>query len=713
MEAWGCGAAAAVWLGIGLRQHWLIAALPSVLFVLVIRHRWAVLLVAGMVIGGFLGSAADSRAQAVMEASVPAGPVEARAIATTDSLRTRSGLVAVVVPTSLWTDGRWEQWDGPLLLLDDTPPELAAGEPVLVAGSIDADGRRFRGRPVAGVLRARRVERLGPAPNPVMAVGNLLRRHVLGALDEATGSPPGALLAGFLIGDVSRLPDADQDALRFAGLSHFVAVSGSNVALFLAAWWVVGGPLGLGPRRRAVYGLLGIVVFAVVTRWEPSVLRASVMAALVLAGRWLGRPITPWTALGGAAVLCLLVAPELAGSPGFGLSVAATAGIIAGAPIWADRSPRWMWTIFGATVSAQVAVAPLLLMWFGSVPLVAPIANLVAAPIVSASTAVGGVGAMTGITPLVDTGTVLASIVLGIAHIAGDLPQLGAGAVLAGGGLAALSVRAGWLRAPLLFVVVTVVALSVVPERAPGTPTVHFLDVGQGDATLFAGRGGEVILIDGGPDPALLRAHLDRFGVDRIDLLVITHRHADHASGLTELAGRVAVGMVWHAPQQGSEGAFDEVIASLSSAGSVVQVPAPGDVIRVGEFVVEVVGPIRRYAGPNDGSIVLRVVAAGRTVVMSGDIEVSAQADLGPLRGDIMKVPHQGAATSDLDWLAQSAPAVAVISVGPNDYGHPAREVIAVLERAGTTVLRTDRYGSVTLPLDSFLAQATRLASAG
>lgn len=87
---------------------------------------------------------------------------------------------------------------------------------------------------------------------------------------------------------------------------------------------------------------------------------------------------------------------------------------------------------------------------------------------------------------------------------------------------------------------------------------------------------------------------------------------------------------------------------------------------------------------------------------MSGDIETFAQADIGPIRADVLKVPHQGAATSDLDWLAASAPSIAVISVGPNTYGHPSPDVVAVLEREGSRVLRTDRDGTITLRFDAF-----------
>jgi competence protein ComEC len=675
------------------------------------RHPSLLLCSVGLLAGLLVGQAAEARAVATREAELPQGRVAMSAVVLTDPIDER-GPSALMVPVRLLHQGEWVAWRGPVLLLHGAPDNVMAGEIVVVDGVIERGRDSFRGRAIAGTMQARIAYRVAPAPNPLLAVGNLMRRHLLGSLDSAARSAPGALLTGFLIGDVSRLPDADNEALRLAGLSHFVAVSGSNVALFLAAWWIAGAPLRMGQRQRAIFGLLGIIVFALITRWEPSVVRASVMAGLVLVGRSAGRPITPFTALGGAVALSLLAAPDLSGNAGFGLSVAATAGIIVGAPLWVGLRPRLLWAVLGATISAQAAVAPLLLIWFGAVPLLAPLANLLAAPLVAAATAVGGVGAVLHLQALVDLGTGLAMAVLVIARTAGDLPQLDAvhAALLAIP--AVLAVWMGPLRPVLLAIVAIVVVSSIAPPRPPEVATAHFLDVGQGDATLFVGSSGETILVDGGPDPALLRAHLRAFGVRRIDLLIITHHHADHTTGLVGLLSTVAVGMVWYPPQLGLGSSLDELIDGFDASGVPASVPNPGSRVRLGEFRVVVLAPLRAYASPNDGSIVADVQWRGVSVMMAGDIETYAQNDLGPLRSDVLKVPHQGAATSDLEWLAASAPAVAVISVGRNDFGHPSDLVVDTLEAAGSIVLRTDSSGTVTLRLDRFIL-STGLPSTG
>jgi beta-lactamase superfamily II metal-dependent hydrolase len=239
-------------------------------------------------------------------------------------------------------------------------------------------------------------------------------------------------------------------------------------------------------------------------------------------------------------------------------------------------------------------------------------------------------------------------------------------------------------------------AWTVFPGLAPAGPEITVLDVGQGDAVLLR-DGSAVVLVDGGPEPGVLARALARRRIRRIDLLVVTHEHADHTTGLVGITARVDVRRAWVAPYAEESGPLGEVMAELTAAGVAVARPVAGWSAAVGGFRLEVLGPLRRYAGPNDGSLVLLAEASGVRALLAGDVERIAQEEIGVVRAEILKVPHQGAATSDPEWLRSVGASVALISVGPNDYGHPDPAVISILEAAGTQVLRTDRGGDLTV----------------
>ena len=277
---------------------------------------------------------------------------------------------------------------------------LAAGDRLALRGRLgplSGFDARLRWRHAVGEVAIERVDAVAGPDRPWFQVANAGRDLVLRGAGTLP-STPRALLAGFVLGDTRAIPGDLVDDFRAAGLSHLLAVSGANVAFALA----IAEPV-LRRRRlgtRLVGGLVVLAVFGTMTRWEPSVLRAAAMAALVMFARWLGRPADAGRVLTYAMVGLLVADPFLLHSVGFLLSCGACAGIAVGAaPITRGlRGPTWFREALGVTAAAQIGVAPVLLTTFGSVPLVALPANLLAAPFVGPLTiwglvvsAVGGV----------------------------------------------------------------------------------------------------------------------------------------------------------------------------------------------------------------------------------------------------------------------------------------------------------------------------------
>lgn len=691
--------AALTWMGVGLGRS---LPVPVLLFVVapllaaLVRPaaRWWVII---LTIGMAAGAGSSQREANVLNAPTPEGEaiIQARVVSGPHGSDGRHRYVAR--PRSLGD----KEWSGPpiALVLPEGPTLPDVGDIVSVTGEIDPSPAFVRGRAVAATMFAGEFSRLSRSVNPFVRAGNAVR-HRVQKLTAADGEGA-ALVAGFLIGDTSGVGEADIEAMRRAGLAHFVAVSGSNVALFLLGWWLVTMPVSLRSRPRAWLGLAALGVFVVATRWEPSVVRASGMAALVLMGRLVSWPIDRWMALGITVTVALLISPELAGSIGFQLSVAATAGVMS-APR-TGRRPRWLWSSLWATLGAQIAVAPLLLQ-LGRVPLLAPLANLIAAPMVSMATVLGMAGSFLNSAMLVSVAARLADAVLDLAWWMFGGPQaswVGMVGVLVG--LAA--VRSSRTRPFAISIGVLGVVVGIAPSSAPPAPLVVFMDVGQGDAALLMGPYGEVILIDGGPDPTGVLVKLQEWGVDHVDLMVASHLHADHVTGLLAPAEKMPVGVLWHAGHREREGRYQELLTESASWGVSTLVPRHGSMHTFGSFHIEVLGPLRRYVSPNDQSLVLRIKVGDHRLLFPGDVEHIAQSELGALPAEILKVPHQGAATSDLDWLASVGAEVAIISVGPNNYGHPAGDVVAALTESGAEVLRTDELGDIAV---EFRGGATR-----
>jgi competence protein ComEC len=341
---------------------------------------------------------------------------------------------------------------------------LQAGDRVRLSGyfrPLDGFETRWRWRHAVGAFAAHEVLAIREPDQLLLRIANALRGRVL-AGHHALPEPQRALVAGFLLGDTADLPGPVVAEFRAAGLSHLLAVSGQNVAFVLA----LAGPLiRVGPGRvRLAGGLAVLTVFAAMTRWEPSVLRASAMAACSMVALTAGRPTTGLRALALGATALLLVDPFLVHSVGFVLSCAASGGIAAFGPAITARvrGPRWCAEGIGVTLGAQIAVAPVLVAVFEGVPLVAVPANLAAAPFAGPLTAFGLVGGVVG--GLLPVGAaravvsfpayVFASVVLVIARVAAATPLTlrASELILAGLGVATAFAargigRATWRRA--------------------------------------------------------------------------------------------------------------------------------------------------------------------------------------------------------------------------------------------------------------------------
>jgi len=309
------------------------------------------------------------------------------------------GLWLVVSVRHVELAGRaWRTRERAGVVLPRNAGPLSVGDRVRLRAAVE---RSDRADPLGGepavILRRPRLESRSPARSLPLraseAVRAAARRRALTDLPRERAG----LLVGMALGDTSLL-GADLDrTFKAAGLTHILAVSGQNVAVVLGAG--LGIAVGLGARRPALAGI-GIVLvglFALLTRWEPSVLRAGAMATLALLGVATGRGPGGRRALCLAVLLLLLANPALVASLGFRLSVAATGGVLWLGPVAAKLLPaRLPWTVragIGASLGAQAGALPVLALALGQLSLAGLVANLVVVPLAAVPMLLGVVAA--------------------------------------------------------------------------------------------------------------------------------------------------------------------------------------------------------------------------------------------------------------------------------------------------------------------------------
>ena len=570
-------------------------------------------------------------------------------------------------------------------------------------------------RPVVGEWMSARVAPLNPAPElpgawpthrrATLANAPQLRAREWVSADIAPPADPAsnrrrrpAVLRALLTGDRTGLSEQTKAIFRNTGTTHLLAISGLHVgvaATFGAAvGWVSGRPLVLAGWVHLarimphLFGMAAAVYYAQRVGWPVSTQRAVCMVGAAAVATLAGRRVDPWQVVGLAAVAILIRDPSAVASLGFILSFGAVVALIGWTPVFAGRfgsTPRpvrWIGQSLAATLSATIGTLPILAWAFQQVALSAPVANLIAVPLIAGiAVPLGLLGTVTDSDGLVEAADItvdgvmraLSALQWGAVH-----PAVGpAGAALLGAG-------AVMFRTPRLALLIGLVALTP-PQRSTDT-VVTFPDIGQGGAALIEFSDGQTWLVDGGPPGRRLLHWLRRRGVRTIDLVVISHPDADHFGGLAPVLSELRIGQLW-APRRPrpTEDRFHDLWRDAH------QRRIPCRVIGTPAGVSD-----------NEGGIVVTVRDGRHSFLISGDIgqttEQRVAKHVAPV--SVVQVPHHGSKhSSSPELVAATRPIWAVIQSGRgNRYGHPhpaaverwKDAAIAQTRLLGTVQFRTD-----------------------
>ena len=594
---------------------------------------------------------------------------------------------------------------------------------------------------------------LGATDHPVPMVAEAVRARVRRALARYVPTRGvQALLGALLLADRSAIDAPTLEAFRATGLMHLLAVSGLHVGLVgLVLYQVLKpllGRLGLRRRRveqtRTVVTLALLAVYVLVAGASVSVVRAFVMVALVIVGRTLERPADALNTLGVAAAALLVHRPAALFDVGFQLSFGAVAALVTLTPLLTSAVPErigqsapgmFVAGSVATSVAATLGTAPALLAHFGRLPIGGLVLNVVAIPLTAATLGAGIACTLTAPVPvLAATFGALADVTgrallwttetgaesLGWATYDGylDAPSVLLASVLV---LAALAFsRRPVARRRLAMTAAGCLALGswtgVLRGDAKPRLDVVFLDVGQGDATLISTPGGAQVLVDAGlrspyvdEGERTLLPHLHRYGIGRLDALVLTHADADHIGGARSLLTAVEVARLVTNGQDGESDLWADVLHVADSLGVPVQPVSAGDTLAVDPAVrFRILGPPGPMSSPNDASVVLRIEHGTTRWLLTGDAEVAGEAALvgrfgAHLGADVVKVGHHGSRTSSTAALvaAVGQPEIAVVSVARrNRYGLPNAEPLARWAEAGADLLHTSAEGAIWLRSD-------------
>lgn len=592
----------------------------------------------------------------------------------------------------------------------------------------------------------------------------LPRESLVRPLELLVPAPESALLLGIVLGERGAIPASLGREFAATGTTHLLAISGFNMTLVASA--VALALRGrAGPAVRAALSVGAVAAYSLLVGLSPSVLRAALMASVAACGVVSGRRAATANALCAAVVAMLVIDPAAVEDVGFQLSALATAGLILWQASLADglrALPAPIGEGVATTLAATLPTLPVVAATFGRVSLVAPLANLVCVPLfpvlmlAGAATSAAGAISLDAARPIALVAWAAAAALRWAVGAFAALPLAsltvpsGAATGVAVAGLEVAALQLGRRMPPVAslrtslrtsvrasyraIVHASGSSLGVVPaaRRRPGAARrwiaialaaalappllaaswpvtsgvrVVALDVGQGDAYLVEVNGARA-LIDGGPDPARIAEELgatlppwDR----RIDVVALTHAHADHGAGLVAVVERYEIGLAIE-PVGLNPGPLADLWAqALAARGIERRAVTAGQTVSLGAAVISVLAPDPDLA-VDVPSLVLRIEQGPFSVLFTGDAVEDAQARLlarpERLRSRVYVPPHHGAETPHAGALRAAArPEAALISAGAgNRYGHPTAQTLQAL--SGVPTYRTDKDGTVEIAQD-------------
>lgn len=543
-----------------------------------------------------------------------------------------------------------------------------------------------------------------------------------------------ALLRAFLFGSSKDIKREEWEIYQRAGVLHLFAISGLHISFMLGTAGFIIVFFINEKWARIISGLLVLPVYYLLIGWKVSFVRSAVMVLTGMLACLTQRKRDVYTSMALAALFILFISPGEIFQLGFQLSFIATFGMVYYTPFFKKRG---MNSALAAAFSAHVTTMPLIAYNFNLVSIISPLLNILAVFCCSAVAALGLPGVF------------LCCLAPGLAEpffiAAGALLYVMSEVVLTVGAwrFSALTVAAPHpiviiaLYALLLlipqlpyfknylkvlirerirtFLTILIIIIVISVSRGNTYMEVIFLDVGQGDSIFMQTPEGKTVLLDAGGSPGsdyqvgleIVKPFLRYKGIEKIDAIIMSHNHEDHAEGLLELIPEIKPRILIMPPKETDNPLEEKILHCCREENIEVYEVSTGDCIDIDEDVhIEVLGPQRTdQQEGNNNSLVLRLVYGETEWLFTGDIETEAINFLlerqKTLQADVLKIPHHGSINSFVPEFYEAVkPQIAIVSAGYNLYNQPHPRVREYFNEKGIEFYLTKERGAISIKSD-------------
>jgi competence protein ComEC len=563
-----------------------------------------------------------------------------------------------------------------------------------------------------------------------------LRQRITVLIEEYFPQPYNYILEALLLGDKSLLPDRIEDNFRKLGLSHLLVISGFHIGLISYLLYLIGNRLKFSKRLNLIFILIFLTSYLIITGCQLPSLRAVLLIFLVLLGNYLERRVDIYNLLAGVGIVIVLINPFSLFTVSFQLSFGAVVAISYLTPIISNYLPiknDKLNNLISGSLAAQLGLLPILIYYFYEISLLSVLSNLLIMPLISLVLWLGVffiLLALIKITIIAKLFAIIIRVVLFLVLRIVNMIVENFVTVLLVGKQAIVTIVLYYLivyslvkvlkpnlipysknyklHGKLIILIIVLMLIVQLGFSDVNGLKIIILSVGNGDGIYLETPSHQRILIDGGEDGREIIAYLKSRGVRSLDMVFISHFHADHVGGIIELIKEVRVDRIFYPPIL-EEDEISKKFFKLAKKKRIEVIKLfKGDNVKASQVEFKVLGPelpLINESPANNNSLVLKLIYKEFKVLFTGDLEVEGEERLlangANLSSIILKVGHHGSDTSSsISFIDKVNPALAIISVGRNNYGHPSRKIIKRFGKRGVKVLRTDYSGAVTLWTD-------------